>query len=508
MSRATISTGDIVFTTQKKSNTHMTQSDGPMHIAIIGDFSARHSRNEIQIDNIASRKPIEVDRDNFESIFSNMNIQLQLPVSDEVLSVETFDDLQPDFLYEKLPLFENFRRLRNLLKKPDRMQQAIDEIQQWTTYKQKTQQNSENIQHDLPNDITDDLLGNVLAQNTPQVSLHESPKGFIDNLIKDIIAPYVEPAKDPRQAEMQEALNQAINNAMRRIMHASEFQQLEASWRSVDLLTRRINTNNQLKLFLIDVSKAELNADIAHCNNQLEKSAIYKLLVEQRAIPGGIPFSLINADFFIKDQAEDIRLAAALASLADSSNAAVVCGADTRLAGCDNLSRSLDPDDWSYPLDDGFSRLWQQFRQCPEASRLSLTAPRFMLRLPYGKKTSLTESFTFEELPESGQHPYYLWGNSTYLVTLLLAQSYSEHSWGFIPGQRQRIENLPQHIYYDGVENQVKPCAEVMLTDTAAAQLASAGLMNIRSVQNSDTIVVPSFNALSAQHQWQGPWKS
>ncbi len=44
---------------------------------------------------------------------------------------------------------------------------------------------------------------------------------------------------------------------------------------------------------------------------------------------------------------------------------------------------------------------WAELRHLPEAGAVGLALPRFLLRLPYGKKTSPLESFDFEEFPDT-----------------------------------------------------------------------------------------------------------
>ena len=86
------------------------------HIAIIGDFSGQDSRED-QTDSLDKRPAIQVDRDNFEEVFSRLSVKLKLPFDEQPLIFKKFDDLHPDYLYENVPLFEQFRSLKRKLKK-------------------------------------------------------------------------------------------------------------------------------------------------------------------------------------------------------------------------------------------------------------------------------------------------------------------------------------------------------------------------------------------------------
>src|SRR5690349_6528962 len=90
-----------------KPDEHQAKRKGTdaFHIAIVGDFSGRGSRGELDINSLSSRKVIEVDRDNLEEIFSRLNVRLRIPLSETELEFQEFDSLHPDYLLENLDLF-------------------------------------------------------------------------------------------------------------------------------------------------------------------------------------------------------------------------------------------------------------------------------------------------------------------------------------------------------------------------------------------------------------------
>ena len=49
---------------------------------------------------------------------------------------------------------------------------------------------------------------------------------------------------------------------MRDILHHPDFRALEAAWRSLHFLIRRLETDEQLTVSVLDVTKAELTADL------------------------------------------------------------------------------------------------------------------------------------------------------------------------------------------------------------------------------------------------------
>ncbi|VUD69097.1 hypothetical protein TDB9533_04463 [Thalassocella blandensis] len=503
MSNVSISTGSVLFTGKKPSasvadkNTPKAERDGtPMHIALVADFSGRGSRGETDLQGLASRKAWQVDRDNFEELFSKFNVSVKLAVSKEALRFSEFDELHPDYLYENLALFADLRSLRRRLNKKDHFAKAADEIQRWAHFTSENKKSTEAAEERAPIPLPTDMFDAILTGGDTS-SYQDSPVGDIQSLIKDIVAPYVEPKADPRLPEYLAAVDQATAQTLRRVLHADAYQDLEAAWRCVDLMVRRIDTGNKLKLFLIDVSQDEIRQDLAS-TNAIEETALYKRLVEQQQVSGSTPFGVINLDITLTDTEQDCRLASALSHIGEAANAAVVAGAATRIAGCEDISRTEDVDDWCYSPAAEFSREWQAMREQKAAAHLGLCAPRFLVRMPYGKRSSPIESFEFEELTQEQTHHYYLWANSAYLVTYLLAVSYSRSGWQLSSGLQPKVDELPLHIYTDDDESKAKACAEVYLRDRAAERLASCGILSVRSVVNEAAVIIPNFRSVAA----------
>ena len=479
-----------------------------MHIALFGDFSGRANNGSAEPGDIAKRRAIVIDRDNFEEVFTSLAVTLRLPVAEEAITFNEFDDLHPDYLYERLPLFTELRVLKRRLKKPDHFAAAAEEIRQWGLYQARNRA-AEPVTpaNDEPRiELPTNLLDSVLSESGAG-GYENSEEDKIDRLIKDIVAPYTREKADPDLPTLLAAVDAATRELMRKVCHTRAFQQLEAGWRAVHLLVRRLETDGQLVLHLIDIAREELLQDLAACDGDLERSGLYQLLVERNRVPGATPFAIINADYYIGDSGEDIRLASALAAAGAAIGAGVVCGGRTSLAGCRDISESADPADWNCQENAEWSAQWSILRARPEAAHLALTAPRFLLRLPFGARTSPIDSFDYEELPANGEHRYYLWGNSAYLVTLLLAQGYQRDGWSFRPGQLNTIEDFPLHVYTDAEgEEAIKPCAEVMLTDSAAARLAEAGLLPVRSIKGTPHILIPRIPSLAGDTILAGPW--
>ncbi|WP_444902341.1 type VI secretion system contractile sheath domain-containing protein [Microbulbifer sp. SSSA007] len=497
MSRATIATGFEIPGDNKKGR-NMDLGTDNLKVAIIGDFSGRASRRQCEPDTIAERRVYLLNRDTFEGVFADLGVSLQLPVMEKPLFLPCFDDLHPDYLYSRLPLFKKFIELEQRLRDPVQFQQAAEEIQQWKPELREPSTEATSYSADQS------FLDEILAAGRERHARENGNSLEVDQLIKDIVAPYVQKSADPRQGEYLDALTEATSDVMRKLMHHSDFRQLEASWLSLQFLLRRLEEHPNLQLYLIDISKEELLADFASAESDLENSQVFKLLVERETVSGSRPYNLVLGDFYITDEERDLHLLIDLSTIAEAAGSALLLGGDTKLAGCPNLAGSVDPDDWYYPLSERFAESWQAVREYSGSEYVALAAPRFMLRLPFGSETSTTEHFDFEELtPEQG-HQYYLWGNSVYLLALAICQGFSASGRLRAPSSAT-YESLPLHLRKLPQGQWITPCAEALLTDRGATRFMQAGLSTMRSVQGRDQIILPRLSSL-AGGALKGPW--
>ncbi|HEY7803656.1 MAG TPA: type VI secretion system contractile sheath small subunit [Orrella sp.] len=94
----------------------------PLKLLVVGDFTEQQDDRPIE-----DRKPISVDKDNYDQVLKAQNLSLDLsvpnklePESDDNLAVnlkfESLRDFEPDALVEKVPELKEIIELRNALK--------------------------------------------------------------------------------------------------------------------------------------------------------------------------------------------------------------------------------------------------------------------------------------------------------------------------------------------------------------------------------------------------------
>jgi type VI secretion system protein ImpC len=264
-------------------------------------------------------------------------------------------------------------------------------------------------------------------------------------------------------------------------------------------LTSRLNTDEDLKICLFDISKDEVFADL-HGAATVDKSGLYQVLVEQTRVPGVEPFALVVGNFSFEQEARDISLLAKLAALMHEAGIPLIAGGTARIAGFESFANFPDAGRWQPPAD---IEMWEKIRGHRLANHIGLAAPRFMLRLPYGPKTDAVEAFGFEEMPGGAaaqgrpDAAGYLWGNGAFAVALCMGEAFLEDGWEFAPGTGGDVTELPCHMAVVDGDKEMMPCAEGWLSDRVAAVLRDLGLIPLLSVKNAASVKVAGVQSIA-----------
>lgn len=473
------------------------EPDSPFQVLIMGDFSGRSSRGILEP--VLGRRPIPVDRDEIEQLPALLGAELRLALAGDHgaelhLRFATMDDFHADRIYETCDLFPALRAMRRRLENPESLKKVTDDILGGIVAETHPEAKASS------SIITGSILDQIAEESEePAPKRGSKPRDPLLAYVHDLVAPHLVPGQDPKQKELLAQLDEEVGRQMRAILHNPLFQELEAAWRGLDYLVRNVETDSQLKIYILDVSKAELLADVATDN--LRGTGLFKILVS--ATPNKEPWSLLGWDCFFRPWIDDIEFLARMAILADFAGAPLLAAADCSVLGVKNPEHLGETEEW-----DTENAIWDEIRSLPEARRVGLTLPRMLLRQPYGKDSSPVEKFKFEEMPEGSTHAKYLWGNGMYASVALICQAFSEEKWHMRPGQFQTVYSLPVHTWKEYGNVELKPCAEVLLTLKAAETMIALGLMPMLSMKGSDQVRIGAFQSIAKPPSpLEGRWR-
>lgn len=475
----------------------------PFRILAIGDWSGNAEKREI-----STRRPIVIDRDNFDAVMNKIGASLELDLQGDgtdpiTLRFTELDDFHPDRIFGQVPLFADLRDVRKRLNNEDTFYDAAREVRSWFPKEEAAPTSASSateIAAESPVEEPQDLLGQILAQPTggavPKPS--KSPEAQeLNSLLRELVRPHLVRVDDDERAPLVAAVDGATGELMRKILHHHKFQALEAAWRGLFLMVRRTETDTDLSINLLDIRKDEL-ADHLKSAESLSDTILYKTLIADAIeTPGGEPWSLIVGAYDFSPSVDDVASLVRVSKIAAGAGAPFISHMRPDVLGVQSLHGNADPKGWDMTTNSEAGKLWYALRSVPEAEYLGLVIPRFLARLPYGSDTEPLEAFSFEEFDGEPTHDRYLWANAAFVCGLLLAQSFRDHEWEMGNKLKQDLDGLPQHIYKLDGETVYTPCAEVQLTDDGCDKLMEYGLMPLVSYKNTDHVKLARIQSVT-----------
>jgi type VI secretion system protein ImpC len=379
---------------------------------ILGDFGARSSGT------------VSVDRDNLDDVLAGREVSLAGTRLREI------EDFHPDRLFRSCEIFRDLRE---------------DQPEPAPSRPQASPQPD---------------LGKMLR---PPSLLEQIAAGGDDPLqqyIREVARAHGSaPASNPKASQK----TKECADRMRALLRHSRFQPVEAAWRGLDFVVRRMD-DETARIHIAQLSKKDLAADLLDATD-LTATRTYSLLT-------GREWQGIFGLYAFGGETEDIGLLGRIALLASNAKVPFVAEGNVDMG-----------------------EQWDELRSIPEAGHIGLALPRMLLRLPYGSRTSPIEAFEFEEMPGTPEHSGYLWGSPALACLAILSRGEAREE------EEDELDlcHLPLHSYQEDGDWKTTPCAEVLLTQAHVEALMDLGLMPIVSFRDTDRVRLAGFRAINGK---------
>jgi type VI secretion system protein ImpC len=274
-------------------------------------------------------------------------------------------------------------------------------------------------------------------------------------------------------------LDHLISLQLNEVMHAPEFQKLEASWRGLKYLLSQTETSVMLKIKILNVSKKELLRDLQRAP-EFDQSALFKKVYEEEyGVFGGAPFGALLGDYEFGRSGQDIELLEKVSQVAAAAHAPFITGASAEMLNLETFATLDAPRDLGKIFDSTEYAKWKAFRQTEDSRYVALTLPRMLLREPFGKDTVPVEAFQYEEHVDGTDHDKYLWGNAAWALGARVTNAFALYGWcACIRGVESGglVEGLPVHNFRTDAGDVAMKCpTEVPITDRREKELADLG---------------------------------
>lgn len=308
-------------------------------------------------------------------------------------------------------------------------------------------------------------------------------------------------------AEIDRKLTEQVNL----ILHHPEFQQLEGTWRGLHYLVNNTETDEMLKIRVMNLSKQELHKSLKKFKGTAwDQSPIFKkIYTEEYSMFGGEPYGCILGDFYFDHSPPDVELLGQIGQISAAAHTPFIAGADPAVMQMESWQELSNPRDLTKIFQTPEYAPWRSLRESEDSRYIGLAMPRFLARLPYGAKTDPVEDFDFEEDTSLGDHSRYTWSNSAYAMAVNVNRAFKLYGWcSRIRGVESggAVEGLPVHTFpTDDGGVDMKCPTEIAIDDRREAELAKNGFMPLMHKKNTDFAAFIGAQSLQKPFEYDDP---
>lgn len=308
-------------------------------------------------------------------------------------------------------------------------------------------------------------------------------------------------------AEIDRKLSDQINM----IMHHEDFQQVESAWRGLHYLVNNTETDEMLKIRVMNVSKKELYKTLKKFKGTTwDQSPIFKQVYEHEYGQfGGNPYGCLVGDYYFDHSPPDVDMLREVGKVAAAAHAPFIAASSPSVMQMDSWQELSNPRDLTKIFSTPDYAGWRSLRESEDSRYIGLAMPRFLARLPYGAKTDPVDEFDFEEVTEGADSSKYTWANSAYAMAANINRAFKLYGWctrirGIESGGA--VEDLPTHTFpTDDGGVDMKCPTEIAISDRREAELAKNGFMPLIHKKNSDFAAFIGAQSLQKPTEYEDP---
>jgi type VI secretion system protein ImpC len=294
------------------------------------------------------------------------------------------------------------------------------------------------------------------------------------------------------------SLDEQISRQLDAVMHHPDFQRVESTWRGVKSLIDQTDFRQNVRIELLDLSKAHLVQDFEDAPEIAQSGLYLHTYTQEYDTPGGEPIAAAISNYEFSRSPQDIALLRSISKVAAAAHMPFIGAVGPAFFGKDSMEEVAAIKDIGNYFDRAEYIKWKAFRDSDDARYIGLTMPRVLGRLPYGPDTIPVRSFNYVESVKGPDHDKYLWTNASFAFAANMVKSFIANGWCVQirgPQSGGAVTELPIHLYDLGTGNQVKIPSEVMIPETREFEFANLGFIPLSYYKNRDYACFFSANS-------------
>ena len=329
-------------------------------------------------------------------------------------------------------------------------------------------------------------------------------QGFIEEATKAGVK--VDGSAKRAIAERIVALDQLISAQVNEVLHEDKFQKLEASWRNLNKMVAENELSASMKVRVFNCHRKEIARDFSRAPG-FDQSHFFKSVYESEyGTLGGSPYTYLLGDMEFGRSPQDIQFLRDMSAVASMAHAPFIASASPNLLDLDSFTDLDRPIDIAKIFETSEMAAWNSLRDSADSRYLVLTAPRTLVRQPWGPDSAPVEEMDFVEDVDGQDHSKYLWGPSSWALGGQIMKSFGEYGWpSAIRGTESggKVSGLPLHSFPSLSGSKITKCpTETSITDRREKELSDQGIISLCHARNTDYAVIFSGSTVNRPQKY------
>ncbi|ADO69610.1 type VI secretion system contractile sheath large subunit [Stigmatella aurantiaca] len=299
-----------------------------------------------------------------------------------------------------------------------------------------------------------------------------------------------------------------IESQMNEILHAEEFQTMEASWRGLEDLVNHTNFQADITIDILDVAKEELSEDFEKNSSNIFSSALFdKMYIKEYDQFGGKPYGVMLGLYEFSASRADLTWLERMGKVANAAHCPFVSAVSPKFFDCESIEQLESLKNLDGVLSHPRYSKWMELRDKEEAAYIGLTLPRYVVRLPWDPDRNPCDVLNFKEDAE-GDSKKYLWGNASYLMGRNLVKAFEQSGWcQSIRGPKGGglVTGLPVDTFTLRGQKMIQAPVEIAIPDYREYEFARNGFIPLVHRKGSSEATFFSTQSIKRAKKFKDP---
>jgi type VI secretion system protein ImpC len=221
------------------------------------------------------------------------------------------------------------------------------------------------------------------------------------------------------------ALDKQLTEQVNMIMHHEDFQKLESAWRGLHYLVNNTETDEQLKIRVMNISKQDLGKTLKRYKGTAwDQSPLFKKLYEEEYGQfGGEPFGCLVGDYHFDHTPPDVELLGEMSKIAAAAHARS-SPAPPDVMQMESWQELANPRDLTKIFTTPEYAAWRSLRESDDARYLGAVHAALPGAPALRRQDHPVDEFDFEEDTAGADARKYSWANAAYAMAVNINRSF------------------------------------------------------------------------------------